>query len=36
MISIIEIQQEVEFFNMDWYNPTCCAIEIFDAKYEKV
>ncbi len=21
---------------MDWYDPTCFAIEIFDAKYEKV
>jgi hypothetical protein len=21
---------------MDWYNPTCFAIEILDAKYEKV
>ncbi len=21
---------------MDWYNPTCYAVEILDAKYEKV
>jgi hypothetical protein len=36
MSEIIEIQQEVEFFGMDWYDPTCFAIEILDAKYEKV
>jgi hypothetical protein len=33
---IVEIQQEVDFFGMDWYDPTCYAIEILDAKYEKV
>jgi hypothetical protein len=33
---IIEIQQEFDFFGMDWYDPTCFAIEILDAKYEKV
>ncbi len=33
---IIGYQQEVEFFGMDWYQPTCFAIEILDAKYEKV
>jgi hypothetical protein len=32
--AIIEIQQEVEFFGMDWYDPTCFAIEILDAKYK--
>jgi hypothetical protein len=36
MAEIIEIQQEVDFFVMDWYDPTCFAIEILDAKYEKV
>ena len=36
MATIIEIQQEVEFFGMDWYDPDCYAIEILDAKYEKV
>jgi hypothetical protein len=36
MAEIIEIQQEVDFFGMDWYDPTCFAIEILDAKYEKV
>jgi hypothetical protein len=36
MATIIEIQQEVEFFGMDWYDPTCYAIEILDAKYESV
>jgi hypothetical protein len=33
---IIEIQQEVDFFGMDWYEPTCFEIEILDAKYEMV
>jgi hypothetical protein len=36
MAEIIEIQQEVVFFCMDWYDPTCFAIEILDEKYEKV
>jgi hypothetical protein len=36
MAEIIENQQEVEFFGMDWYGPTCFAIEILAAKYEKV
>ena len=36
MATIIEIQQEVELFGMDWYDPTCYAIEILDAKYESV
>jgi hypothetical protein len=36
MAEIIEIQQEVDFFRMDWYDPTYFAIEILDAKYEKV
>ena len=30
------IQQEVDFFGIDWYDPTCYAIKILDAKYEKV
>jgi hypothetical protein len=33
---IIEVQQEEELFGMDWYDPTCYATEILDAKYEKV
>ena len=33
---ILEIQQEIELYGMDWYDPTCYAIEILDAKYEKV
>jgi hypothetical protein len=33
---IIKAQQEEELFGMDWYNPTCYATEILDAKYEKV
>ncbi len=36
MVEIIDIQQEVVFFGIDWYDPTCFAIEILDAKYEKV
>jgi hypothetical protein len=36
MAEIIEVQQEENFFGMDWYNPTCYATEILDAKYEKV
>ena len=24
------------FFGVDWYDPTCYAIEILDAKYEEV
>ena len=36
MANIIEIQQEAEFFGMDWYDPNCYAIEILDAKYEMV
>ncbi len=36
MVEIIGIQQEVDYFGMDWYDPTCFAIELLDAKYEKV
>jgi hypothetical protein len=36
MAEIVEIQQEEALFGMDWYNPTCYAVEILDAKYEKV
>ena len=36
MAEIIEIQQEDQFFGMDWYDPHCYATEILDAKYEKV
>jgi hypothetical protein len=36
MAEIIEIQQKVVFFGMDWYDSTCFAIESLDAKYEKV
>jgi hypothetical protein len=35
MAEIIKIQQEEEIFGMDWYDPTCYAMEILDAKYEK-
>jgi len=28
----IDIQQEVEFFGMYWYDPTCYAIKIINAK----
>jgi hypothetical protein len=36
MAETIEIQSEDDFFGMDWYDPTCYASEILDAKYEKV
>ncbi len=36
MAHIVEIQQEEEFFGIDWYDPTCYAVEILDAKHEKV
>jgi len=36
MAEILEIQQEVELYGMDWYDPTCYATEILDAKYEIV
>jgi hypothetical protein len=35
MAEIVEIQQEEELFGMDWYDPTCYATEILDAKCEK-
>ncbi len=31
MAKIIEIQQEVDLFGMDWHDPPCFAIEILDA-----
>jgi hypothetical protein len=34
MAEIIEVQQEEELFDMGWYDPTCYAVEILDAKYE--
>ncbi len=36
MAEIAAIQQEMEFLGMNWYDPTCYATEILDAKYEKV
>jgi hypothetical protein len=36
MAKITEVQQEEEPFGMDWYDPTCYATEILDAKREKV
>ena len=36
MVEIVEVQQEKELFGVDWYNRTCYAVEILDAKYEKV
>ncbi len=35
MAETIDIQLE-DFFGMDWYDPTCYASEILDAKYKKV
>jgi len=37
MVDIIEVQREAEdIFGMDWYDPTCYASEILDAKYGQV
>ncbi len=36
MAETIKIQLEDDLFCMDWYDPTCYASEILDAKYEKV
>ncbi len=36
MAEMTAIQQEVVLFGMDWYDPTCYAIKILDAKYIKV
>jgi hypothetical protein len=36
MADIMEMQEEHEFFGMDWYDPHCHATEILDAKYKKV
>ncbi len=34
MAEILEVQCETEqLFGMDWYNPTCYASGILDAKY---
>lgn len=35
MAEMTAIQQEVVLFGMDWYDSTCYAIKIFDAKYKK-
>jgi hypothetical protein len=36
MAETIEIQLEDDFFGMDWYDPTCYASKILNAKYDKV
>jgi hypothetical protein len=36
MAEMTAIQQEVVLFGIDWYDPTCYAIKILDAKYKKV
>ncbi len=36
MAEIVDFQQEEALFGMDWYDPTWYAVEILDAKYEKV
>jgi hypothetical protein len=36
MAETIEIQLEDKLFGMDWYDPTCYASEVLDAKYAKV
>ncbi len=35
MAETMEIQLEDVFFGMDWYDPTCYASEILNAKYER-
>lgn len=34
MADVIEQHCLEELYGMDWYNPTCYAIKILDAKYE--
>jgi hypothetical protein len=34
MAEIVEVQQEKELFGMDWYESTCYATEILDARHE--
>jgi hypothetical protein len=34
MAERVEVQQEEALFGMDWYNPTCYAVEILDVKYK--
>ncbi len=36
MAEIVEIQQEEALFGMDWYDPTCYAVKILNARYETV
>jgi hypothetical protein len=37
MAEILKVQRKAEqLLGMDWYNTTCYASEILDAKYEKV
>ncbi len=36
MAEIVEVQEEEALFGMDWYNPSCYAVEILDAKYDNV
>jgi hypothetical protein len=36
MAETMEIQLEDDFFGMDWYDLTCYASEILDAKHKKV
>jgi len=36
MTEVLQVQQEMELFGMDWQDPKCYAVEILDAKYEKI
>jgi len=36
MTDVVEQQGLEELYGMDWYDPTCYAIEILDAKYEAI
>ena len=35
LAEIIEVQQEAEYFGIDWVEPYCHAIETWDAKNEQ-
>ena len=36
MTDAVEQQCLEELYSMDWYDPTCYAMEILDAKYEAI
>jgi hypothetical protein len=36
MAKMAEVQAEDSQFGIDWFDPTCCSIEILNAKYDPV